>query len=305
MSNTPLNLAARLTRQAEVRPDAIAVAEPLGYDSHGKRQYRCVTFRELDEDSNRIAHGLHAWGVPKGTRLALLVRPGIDFISLVFGMLKAGTIIVLIDPGMGRGNLVQCLAEAEPEGFVAIPIAHAVRSLLRSKFPKARWNVTVGRRWFWGGKTLEQLRASELTKGVRTIYCRGDKAEVRPTAGQSRNNSPIHFSADTTADDPAAIIFTTGSTGPPKGVLFTHRTFDAQVSEIQNFYGIQPGEIDLPCFPMFGLFNCMMGVTAVIPDMDPTRPATVDPRNILEAAADWNITQAFGSPAVWNRIGQY
>ena len=111
--------------------------------------------------------------------------------------------------------------------------------------------------------------------------------------------------APTTADDPAAIIFTTGSTGPPKGVLFTHRNFDAQVSEIHNFYGIQAGEIDLPCFPMFGLFNCAMGVTTVIPDMDPTRPALVDPRKILEAAGDWNITQAFGSPAVWNRVGQY
>jgi acyl-CoA synthetase (AMP-forming)/AMP-acid ligase II len=277
MFDAPLNLAARLNRQAEARPEAVAVAETLGYGRDGKRQYRSMTFREMDEDSDRIAAGLRHWGVPKGTRLALLVRPGVDFISLVFGLLKAGTVVVLIDPGMGRGNLIQCLAEAEPEGFVAIPQAHAVRTFLRRKFPKAKWNVTVGRRWFWGGKTLQGLRKQPWP-------------DVEP---------------ETMADDPAAIIFTTGSTGPPKGVLFTHRNFDAQVSEIQNFYGIQPGEIDLPCFPMFGLFNCMMGVTAVIPDMDPTQPATVDPRKILEAAADWNITQAFGSPAVWNRIGQY
>ena len=278
MTNIPLNLAARLTLQAESRPDAVAVAEPVGYDRRGKRQYRSLTFRELDEDSDRIALGLRDWGVPQGARLALLVRPGIDFISLVFGLLKAGTVVVLIDPGMGCGNLIKCLADAEPEGFVAIPLVHAIRTFLRGRFPKAKWNVTVGRRWFWGGKTLEQLRGPAWSK---------------------------HEIAPTKADDPAAIIFTTGSTGPPKGVLFAHRTFDAQVSEIRNFYGIRPGEVDLPCFPMFGLFNCMMGVTSVIPDMDPTRPALVDPRKILEAAADWNITQAFGSPTVWNRVGQF
>ncbi len=100
-------------------------------------------------------------------------------------------------------------------------------------------------------------------------------------------------------------IFTTGSTGPPKGVLFTHGNFDAQVEEIRDFYGIEPGEVDLPAFPMFGLFNCAMGVTAVIPDMDPSRPATADPRKLVEAIDDWRVTQMFASPAVLNRLGPY
>ncbi len=294
-----------LTRQAEARPDAVAVAEPLDYDRQGKRRYRSITFRELDHDSSNIARGLRAWGVPQGARLALLVRPGIGFISLVFGLLKAGMVVVLIDPGMGRGNLLQCLADAEPEGFVAIPMVHAVRILLRRRFPKARWNVTVGRRWFWGGKTLNELRSPRTIQGDRPIF-RGESTLSSMSSDRKMDQSPEQGEiAPTMADDPAAIIFTTGSTGPPKGVLFTHRTFDAQVSEIQNFYGIQAGEIDLPCFPMFGLFNCMMGVTTVIPEMDPTRPAAVDPRKILEAAGDWKITQAFGSPAVWNRVGRY
>lgn len=267
-----------MTAMARARPDAIAVVEPLAYGAGGKRQYRRVTFGELDQDSGRIAQGLRDLGAGPGRRLALLVRPGIDFVSLVFASFKAGVVVILIDPGMGRRSLIGCLAEAEPDGFVAIPVVHAVRTLVRRRFPRARFNVTVGRRWFWGGATLDQLRASPH-----------QAAEPAPT----------------TADDPAAIIFTTGSTGPAKGVLFTHGNFDAQVSQIRDFYGMEPGGIDLACFPMFGLFNCAMGVTAVIPDMDPSRPATVDPRKIIEAIDDWNVTQAFGSPAVWNRVGRY
>jgi acyl-CoA synthetase (AMP-forming)/AMP-acid ligase II len=88
-------------------------------------------------------------------------------------------------------------------------------------------------------------------------------------------------------------------------VLYRHGNFRAQVDEIRRQYDIRPGEIDLAAFPLFALFNCALGVTAVIPDMDASHPARVDPRKIIEAIGDWHATQAFGSPAVWNRVGRY
>ena len=274
-----VNVGLRLSATARRDPDGVAVVEPTDRDSDGRRRYRQVSYRQLSDDSDLIADGLRAMGVTPGTRLVLMVRPSIDFISLVFALFKAGVVTVLVDPGMGRKNLVQCLEEVQPEGFVAIPIVHAIRSVLRRRFPKSRFHITVGRRWFWGGATLDQLRRRRL--------------------------SPDYQPIATQADDPAAIIFTTGSTGPPKGVLYQHGNFDKQVDELRDFYHVEEGEIDLPGFPLFALFNCAMGVTTVIPDMDPTRPAEVDPRNILEAAHDWKITQAFGSPALWNTVGQY
>jgi len=274
-----VNVGLRLSDTARQNPQGMAVAMPQGRDPSGKRIYKSLSFRELDADSNLLADGLAWMGVRPGTRLVLMVPPSIDFISLVFAMFKAGVVTVLIDPGMGRRNLIRCLADSEPEGFIGVPLAQAVRTVLRGRFPKAKYNVTIGRRWFWGGRTIAQLRARRLSEGFRPVATR--------------------------EDDPAAIIFTTGSTGPPKGVLYRHGNFNRQADEIRDFYRIQPGEVDLPGFPLFALFNCAMGVSTVIPDMDPTRPARVDPRNIIEAIRDWSVTQAFGSPALWNVVGRY
>jgi acyl-CoA synthetase (AMP-forming)/AMP-acid ligase II len=303
-----LNVADRLDEIASAMPHATAIAEPTRRFHGGRRVYRTITFRELADDVDRIARGLAAYGAKRGTRLALLVPPSIDFITLVFALLKSGVVQILIDPGMGKRNLIRCLTEAKPEGLVAVPRVQAIRAMLRRRFPLAKLNVTVGRRWWWGGGgvMLDEIRRSGTPCKVVAAPPNSPAPGDLTIAFQSvPPGQSVPTCEGTMAEDPAAIIFTSGSTGPPKGVLYRQVNFDRQVSEIRDRYGIELGEIDLPCFPLFGLFNAAMGVTTVIPRMDFSRPARVDPRNIVEAIEQWQVTQSFASPAVWKRVGPY
>lgn len=274
-----LNVADRLAEIARLMPDAVAVAKPGGSDMAGHHGYATCTFGELDADATALAQGLVDWGVQPGERLVLLVRPGVEFVKLVFALLRSGATTVLIDPGMPRRHLLDCLEAVEPEGFVAISAAQAIRVACRRRFPRARRNVTVGRRWCWGGLTYRGL----LERG------RASAAALPATHG----------------DDLAAVIFTSGSTGPPKGVAYTHRMFVTQAAEIAANYDLGLGGVDLACFPLFGLFNATMGVTTVFPDMDFARPAAADPQKLLAAAWDWGVTQAFASPTVWDKLSRY
>lgn len=248
--------------------------------SAGKLDYDSFTFRQLDTLSGYIARGLHEIGIDRGVRTVLMVRPSIDFFALTFALFKVGAVPVLIDPGMGIRNLGRCLAEARPTGFIGIPKAHVARRILRWGRETIHVSVTTGSRFLGGKHTVGDLQRIGERLGPLTI------AETRP-------------------DETAAILFTSGSTGIAKGAVYTHGIFAAQVESLKAIYGIEPGEVDLCTFPLFALFAPALGMTAVIPEMDPTRPARVDPIKIITAIEQFKVTNLFGSPALINRVGLY
>ncbi len=274
-----VNIATFLAGSARSRSDEPAMHAPVGVRG-GRIRYRTHSFAELDGESDRIARGLSSLGIGRGVRTVLMVRPSFEFFALTFGLLKAGTVLVMVDPGLGVLSVKRCLAQARPEAFVGIPVAHAARVALGWGRGTVRRLVTVGRRFGWGGATLDDVRRA------------GDR-----TPGEAQ--------APTSADETAAILFTSGSTGPPKGVVATHGLFVHQTRMIREMYGIEPGEIDLPTFPLFGLYDPALGMTTVVPVMDPTRPARVDARLIVQAIEEFRVTNMFGSPALVDRVARY
>ena len=255
-------IASALPRRAALQPNDLAIVCPRGRDPQGKVRTSHYTYAQLDAQSDLIARGLTALGVARGVRTVLMVRPSLEFFALSFALLKAGAVPVMVDPGIGLEHLRTCLGEAQPEAFIGNPLAHAGRVVLGWGRDTIKTRITVGRRLFWGGHTLEQVKAIGRSMPAQSIPAVGER-------------------------DVAAIVFTSGSTGIPKGVIYDHGNFVAQVEMIRDLYDIRPGEVDLPTFPLFALFDPALGMTTILPDMDPTRPAQVDPRKIIAAVEDF------------------
>jgi len=270
------NIASLLVEAARKWPERLAVVSPHRPDALGRGQ---LTYRDLDDSSSRLAAWLLEHGPPRGSRLAVLVRPGADFVTVIFGLFKAGLVPVLADPGLGMARLFHCLAEGRPSGLVGVPLAHLASLAAFSLSKKLKLRVTVGRRRGWGGAALENI--------------------LHGPPG------PFELPLPTGADDLAALLFTSGSTGPAKGVVYTHAMFAAQVEAIREGLDFRPGGRDLATFPLFGLFAPALGLTSITPDFNPTRPAQADPRAIVEPIQKHQVTSLFASPTLLAKVAAH
>ncbi len=268
------NIAAALPRLARERPNQVAMQCP----GRRGRYDVSLTYAELHARSDAVAVGLTKRGITRGTRTVVMVRPTPEFFLLMFALFKLGAVPVLVDPGIAKRALKQCLEEVQPEAFIGVPLAMLAKAVL-GWAGSVRLRVTTGRFKLLADATFAQLEAE------------GAGAEpARVVTG---------------ADEVAAILFTSGSTGVPKGVVYRHRHFVAQVEMLARMLGIEAGGIDFPTFPPFALFDPALGLTSVIPDMNPTRPAQADPRKLHAAITRFGVTQLFGSPALMRVLAEY
>lgn len=276
MSIHSANVARFIRESAESAPEICAVRLPQGRNTDGSIRYRELSFSELDRLTAATAETFRTRGIQTGTRTLLMARPGWDLILCAFALFRIGAIPVAIDPGMGLKHFLRCVRNTQPEALVGISLAHWVRRIFRKAFASVKINVCVGN--------------SAFEKQIQVL---------------ARNPS---FRSEIVASQPndlAAILFTSGSTGAPKGVRYTHGMFDAQQRIVRDFYKIRPGEVDLPLLPIFALFNPALGMTTITPEMNPAKPVTLDPEKIVRAIRQNNVTNSFGSPILWRKIAEY
>jgi acyl-CoA synthetase (AMP-forming)/AMP-acid ligase II len=265
----PPGLVGLLEAHARDRPDHPALHLPH------RTGPRTTTYGQLVVRVDGVAAGLRAAGLAPGMRAALLVPPTEDFFALAFALLKLRVVPVLVDPGIGRDKVKGCLRSAKPDAFLGVPKAHLARRLLRWA-PSARILVTTGRVAPFGGRTLHAVER------------RGARFE----------------GPDPVQGAPAAIVFTSGSTGPPKGVEHGEEQLLAQCRLLAELYDLGPDDVSLATFPPFALFGPLLGMTTVVPRMEATRPAAVRPGNVVGAANRFGATVMFGSPALLDTVSR-
>ncbi|MCE7873243.1 hypothetical protein DYH09_23110 [bacterium CPR1] len=263
-----LNVAELLDRATALNPDGRA----LIYRRQGRWQE--LSFTELLDLCRHYTGTLRELGLERGQRALMMVPNGPEFVALTFAVFRVGALPVLIDPGMGLKPMLRCIEHARPDFLIGIRKAHLLRTVFRSPFASVRQAISVDGA-FPGAHRL-------TAQGPRVVDL-----------------------ANTHQDEPAAILFTSGSTGPAKGVVYRHGIFQTQVACLRDTFGFQAGEIDLPGFPLFALFSTALGLTCVLRELNPSRPATCDPVKIVRAIQEFGVNNLQGSPAIWTRVGRW
>ena len=267
------NVARHLRIAATDRPEGLATKSPVSISPTGEVRHETRTFRQLDQESDAAAAHLAHAGLAAGDRVLLAVRPGHDLIVGMFALLKLGAVPIAIDPGMGWSAFLDCVRRSRPTALVGVRAASLLSRLPLAAFRTLRTRVTVG------GSAWRQALAS-VSATPRLL------ATVSP-------------------DTLAAILFTSGSTGAPKGVCYTHGMFDAQIELVRSTYDIRPGETDMAMLPLFALFNPALGTTTVTPLLDPSKPLAADPGPLVAALIAEQVTCSFGSPAIWGKVADH
>ncbi|MGL1956159.1 MAG: fatty acid CoA ligase family protein [Colwellia sp.] len=275
------NLCRHLKTAALEIPSSLAVA--VQKYQRRKLQYHEIDFVSLDKKSDAIAFALNAYGIKRGMKAVLMVTPSIDFFALTFALFKAGVVPILVDPGMGIKNLKQCFIESAPDVFIGILKAHIARQLFAWGKSSVKHLLTVS------GSTL----FSQIIGGCTLTQLLQRYPSQQPYAMELLDDNEM-----------AAILFTSGSTGSPKGVVYSHKMFEAQISALKNDYGIVKGERDLATFPLFSLFGPALGMASIIPDMDASKPIKANPDFIFAAIEKYQCTNLFANPALIEVLGK-
>jgi acyl-CoA synthetase (AMP-forming)/AMP-acid ligase II len=268
-----MNVTDLLRQHARDFPDLVGLKTIRDGSVTTNIRYQEKTFKELDALVDQTVRYLTCKSITPNMRVLLLLSSGVDLVIATFALLKMGAIPIVIDPGMGVRSFLKCVQRSQPQALIGT-FSVSVLSILLGPF-------------------------------FNCLKIRLFKLKYRSTAfSEASTQSPVTpYSKD--PDELAAILFTSGSTGFPKGVCYTHAIFQAQLKLIRNAYNINTGAVALSVLPVFHLFNPALGMTSVIPEMNPRKPSSLRVDLFVQTIQKCKVTNLFSAPTVVHKVTDY
>lgn len=255
---------------ARAGDDAPAVLDMAATDADGS--VRVVSWQALDRQVRRVAAGLHAIGVRRGDRVSLLVEPGPTLTALVYACLRIGAVVVVADAGLGVRGLTRAQRGAWPRFVVA-----------QTK------GLAAARALGWPGV---RISADPLAPAVRRVLGVAHELVDVARAGEGATLPP-----EPGPDDEAAVLFTSGSTGPAKGAVYSHARLSALRDTLAEHFDVGPDTGLVTGFAPFALLGPALGTRSVTPRMDVSSPRTLTARAVADAVRASDARIVFLSPA--------
>ncbi|MBB3666954.1 alpha/beta fold hydrolase [Garicola koreensis] len=278
-SPPPAEPPTRLHEQLEAMSLSWRRDSPAVVDMTAGPEGATLSWQQLNTQVDTLAAGLHRLGVRRGHRVSLLVQPGNSLTVVLYACLRLGAVAVVADAGLGIRGMTRAVRSARPNWVIG-----------------QRPGLVLARAMGWPGTRISMdplsPRAARALGTVASVQrlLRGDETPA------------LKELAHPEADDPAAILFTSGSTGPAKGVIYTHQRLGALVALLRHHLQVKPGSSLIAGFAPFALLGPAIGATSVTADMSVTKPATLTARAVAEAALTGEATMFFGSPAALRNV---
>jgi len=201
-----------------------------------------LTYSELQRDANRLAGGLAALGLAKGERIAVWLPSCLDWVRLEFAVARLGLVLVPLSTRFKMGEAEYILRQSDAVALVLADRWHGIDFIERlgpvtsDRFPSLRSLIVKGERLPAGAVTFEDL-----------------------TSGPPLTPSPpVH------PDDPLLILYTSGTTGFPKGAVLTHRNVVYNAFHMAQRQHLTPEDRLLVAPPLFHVFGCVDGVVGYL-----------------------------------------